>query len=170
MGPSEHRTESSKNQERFHRPRRRPRQRRCLLKGCCRIFHPTHPLQRYCSEACRRKAKKWRRWKDQQKYRATELGKKKRKEQGDRRRERLKKAASDAASSGARVSPIDFFSALVATGLDATKDSIKHGALPCSVFVRTNAGVHWSGFWKENAVGINEAQNRIILSGLANGV
>jgi hypothetical protein len=72
-----------------------------------------HPLQRYCSDACRRKAEKWQRWKDQQTYRATELGKKKRKEQGDRRRERLKKAASDAASSGARVSPIDFFRSLL---------------------------------------------------------
>jgi hypothetical protein len=70
-------------------------------------------LQRYCSEACRRKAKKWRRWKDQQKYRATEPGKKKRQEQCRRRRERLKKADSDAAAKGARVIPIKFFRLLL---------------------------------------------------------
>jgi hypothetical protein len=113
MGPSEHRTKSSKNQERFHQPGRRARRRRCLLKGCCRLYHPDHPLQRYCSEACRCKAEKWRQWKNQQKYRATELGKKKRKEQCNRRRERLKKAASDAVSSGARVIPIIYFRPLL---------------------------------------------------------
>jgi hypothetical protein len=114
MGLSEGLTESRKNQERFKRRLcRKGRMRRCLLKGCDRRYHPVHPLQHYCSETCRRKAKKWRRWKDQQKYRATEPGKKKRQEQCQRRRERLKKAASDAAAKVARVSPIKFFRPLL---------------------------------------------------------
>lgn len=90
------------------RPRRRVRTRRCLLKGWDRIYRPDHPLQRYCSEACRRKAQKWRRWKAQQKYRATDLGRAKRKKQCRRHRKR-RKALSEAAEQGARVTPIRFF-------------------------------------------------------------
>lgn len=109
MGPSEDLPNSRTNQERCRsRPRRRARARRCLLKGCHRVYRPDHPLQRYCSEVCRREAQKWRRWKAQQKYRATILGKAKRNGQCRRRRKR-RKALSGAAGPDARVIPIGFF-------------------------------------------------------------
>jgi len=34
--------------------------RRCLLKGCEQFFRPRHPQGRYCSDGCRREAKRWR--------------------------------------------------------------------------------------------------------------
>jgi len=109
MGPSEDLPNSRTNQECCRsRPRRRARTRRCLLKGCNRVYRPDHPLQRYCSEACRRETRRWRRWKAQQKYRATTLGKAKRNGQCRRRRKR-RKALSAAAEPGARVIAIRFF-------------------------------------------------------------
>ncbi len=114
MAPSEDLPKSEVNQAGSHsrnRPRRRARSRRCLLKGCVRIYRPDHPLQRYCSDACRQKAKKWRRWKAQQQYRATESGKAKRRAQcrRHRRRRKARKRVSEAAVRGARVIPIRFF-------------------------------------------------------------
>jgi hypothetical protein len=109
MGPSEDLPNTRTNQEGWrNRPRRRARTRRCLLKGCDRVYRPDHPLQRYCSEACRQKARKWRRWKAQRKYRASALGRAKRKGQCQRRRQR-RKALSVAAELAARVIPIRFF-------------------------------------------------------------
>ena len=52
----------------------RPRMRRCLLKGCEQRFHPRQARQRYCSERCREAARKWSRWKAQQRYRETTAG------------------------------------------------------------------------------------------------
>jgi hypothetical protein len=46
--------------------------------------------QRYCSERCREAARKWSRWKGQQRYRATRAGQQKRNGQGRRYRERVK--------------------------------------------------------------------------------
>jgi hypothetical protein len=109
MGPSEDLPNSCTNQERrWNHPRRRARARRCLLKGCNRVYRPDHPLQRYCSEVCRREARKWRRWKAQQKYRATARGRAKRNGQCRRRRKR-RKTFSGAAEQAARVIPIGFF-------------------------------------------------------------
>ena len=109
MGPSEDLPKPRINQECCRsRPRRRARARRCLLKGCNRVYRPDHPLQRYCSEACRREAQRWRRWKAQEKYRATALGRAMRKKQCRRRRKR-RKTLSEAAERGARVTPIRFF-------------------------------------------------------------
>ncbi len=68
----------------------RPRARRCLLKGCEQRFHPRQPCQRYCSEGCREEARKWSRWKAQQRYRETAAGKQKRNDQSRRYRERIK--------------------------------------------------------------------------------
>jgi hypothetical protein len=84
-------------------PRRRPRMRRCLLKGCERRFHPRHACQPYCSAECRSRARKWSRWKAQQKYRMTAGGKQKRNGQSGRYRERVKsrKPAEPAAVSDA---------------------------------------------------------------------
>jgi hypothetical protein len=76
-----------------HRPRR------CLLKGCERLFWPRHPRSHYCGEECRRAARRWRRWRASQEYRATENGKQQRRAQSKRYRERLRErqaASADA--------------------------------------------------------------------------
>jgi len=67
-----------------HRPRR------CLLKGCERLFWPRCPQARYCSEACRRAGQRWRRWQASQRYRASDNGKLHRREQSQRYRQRLR--------------------------------------------------------------------------------
>ena len=64
----------------------RPRQ--CLLKGCERLFWPRQPQSRFCSEACRQAARRWRRRKASQEYRATEKGRQRRQEQSRRYRQR----------------------------------------------------------------------------------
>ena len=66
------------------------RARHCLLKGCEQPFHPRQANQRYCSSACRKAARRWSRWKAQQRYRATPSGKAKRTDQSRRYRERIK--------------------------------------------------------------------------------
>ncbi len=68
----------------------RPRIRQCRLKGCDRRFHPRQARQRYCSENCRKAARKWPRWKAQQRYRDTTVGKEKRNGQSRRYRIRVK--------------------------------------------------------------------------------
>jgi hypothetical protein len=92
---------------------RRPRVRRCLLKGCEHRFHPRHPKQRYCGAQCRKAARKWSRWKAQQRYRATPSGKTKRTDQSRRYRERVKTRKPpepEADNEVARVvTPEDFF-------------------------------------------------------------
>lgn len=65
-----------------HRPRR------CLLKGCERLFWPRRPQTRYCSESCRRAGQCWRRWQASQRYRASDNGKQQRREQSQRYRQR----------------------------------------------------------------------------------
>jgi hypothetical protein len=80
--------------------------RRCLLKGCERRFHPRHAHQRYCSEDCRKGARRWSRWKAQQKYRDTAAGQEKRNGQSRRYRERIKSrqaAEKEAVETAARV-------------------------------------------------------------------
>jgi hypothetical protein len=88
----------------------RHRRRRCLLKGCERLFWPRHWRSRFCSEACQEAARRWQRWQANQKYRATEKGREHRREQGQRyrQRQRERKAASaDAAAprEGERIQP-----------------------------------------------------------------
>lgn len=90
MGPSESVTRPRKRQAAGRRKRGRPRQRRCLLKGCEQRYHPRHARQRYCSEDCREAARKWLRWKTQQRYRETAAGREKRSGQSRRYRERVK--------------------------------------------------------------------------------
>jgi hypothetical protein len=82
----------------------RCRRRRCLLKGCGQWFQPTHPQCRYCSAACRKAARTWRRWHAQHKYRCTVNGRQHRQQQTRRYRQRcrdrfasLRAAASNAA-------------------------------------------------------------------------
>ena len=80
MGPSENPTSRAEKQEvrRRKRPARRPRRRRCLLKGCEQRFRPQRMRQRYCSPSCREGARQWSRWKAQHRYRATPEGQQKR--------------------------------------------------------------------------------------------
>ena len=77
----------------------RPRQ--CLLKGCERLFWPRHRRSHFCSEACQQAARRWRRWKASQEYRATDRGKERRREQSQRYRARQREreaASADAAA------------------------------------------------------------------------
>jgi len=91
MGPSEHPTNPAEKQAAGRRlVARRPRTRRCLLKGCTQRFHPRQARQRYCGAECRKAARRWSRWKAQQTYRGTTAGKEKRNGQSRRYRERTK--------------------------------------------------------------------------------
>ena len=92
MGPPENLTRHREKKEARARkpPVRRPRARRCLLKGCERRFHPEHARQHYCSSECREAAREWSEWKARRKYRATAAGKQKRNGQSQRYRKRVK--------------------------------------------------------------------------------
>jgi len=68
--------------------RRTGRLRRCLLKGCDRLFRPTCPQARYCSNHCRQQARRWRRWYHSRRYRASDQGKCRRRQQSRRYRAR----------------------------------------------------------------------------------
>ena len=68
---------------------RRFRPRRCLLRGCERWYRPTHPQSRYCREACREEARRWRRRQSSRRWRASEAGKVRRREQCRRSRRRI---------------------------------------------------------------------------------
>jgi hypothetical protein len=107
MGPPESRTGHPENQEgRRKRLPRRPRTRCCLLKGCEQRFHPRQAGQRYCSDGCRKAARKWSRWKAQERYRESAAGQQKRNDQSRRYRERVKdrkQAEPGAVSEAARV-------------------------------------------------------------------
>src|SRR5438128_11305659 len=85
------RNELQDNKEGRRRPARQPRSRECLLKGCGRAFRPGHPMARYCSQECRQKARQWSQWKSRQRWRQSENGRKKRQQQSDRHRERLRR-------------------------------------------------------------------------------
>jgi hypothetical protein len=68
--------------------------------------------QRYCSEHCRKEARKWRRWKAQQRYRKTAAGQAKRKGQSRRYRERVqsrKPPEPEVVNEAARVIPQEYF-------------------------------------------------------------
>ena len=84
MGPLQHASECSGAQA----PLCHPRSRACLLQGCGRQF--THPCGRvcYCSEECRRAARKWSGHEAQQRYRSSEQGRSCRREQSRRWRQR----------------------------------------------------------------------------------
>lgn len=92
MGPLEHPGKAQTVQG-GRRVQRRPRRRRCLLKGCERAFTPENPFERYCSDRCRERARRWSRWRAQLRYRRSANGKKRRRDQSRRyrRRQREKK-------------------------------------------------------------------------------
>lgn len=66
------------------------RARICLLKACEKWFHPFRRLARYCSQACRDAARDWSVWQAGQRYRATERGKERRRQQAKRYRQRVR--------------------------------------------------------------------------------
>jgi hypothetical protein len=74
--------------------------RRCLLKGCERWFRPAHPQCCYCSVRCQQAARRWRRWRASQRYRASRPGQERRREQSQRyrvrQRQRQLSATADA--------------------------------------------------------------------------
>jgi len=114
MGPPENPTRHDEKQVAYGRkqPSRRPRTRRCLLKGCEQRFRPRHVRQRYCSDDCREAAHQWSEWKAQQTYRATAAGKRKRNGQSRRYRERVrnrKPPEKEAVLEAARVITKNFF-------------------------------------------------------------
>lgn len=120
MGPPEDCTSPPDRFERAgrgKRPRRRPRSRRCLLKGCERRFRPQQARERYCSQECRQAAQKWSRWKAQQRYRATAEGREKRNGQSRRYRQRVRnrkpETPEEALPEAARVITQDFFRSLL---------------------------------------------------------
>jgi len=67
---------------------------RCLLKGCEDWFLPRRPQARYCSPACQKAARGWRRWLSCQRFKATVHGKELRREQARRYRIRLRQRSS----------------------------------------------------------------------------
>src|SRR5215472_9524171 len=120
MGPPEDCTRQPGHGERCggrKRPARRPRTRPCLLKGCERPFRPLRATERYCSRECREAAGKWRRWKAQQRYRATAAGREKRNGQSRRYRERVRNrkqtTPEEALPEAARVITPNFFRPLL---------------------------------------------------------
>ena len=60
------------------------------------MFRPACPLARYCSDECRLAACRWSRWKAARRYRATEAGKKVRREQARRYRQRVREREQNA--------------------------------------------------------------------------
>jgi len=118
MGPPESPTGHPENQEgRPKRSARRPRTRLCLLKGCEQRFHPHQARQLYCSEGCREAARRWSRWKAQERDRETAAGQEKRNGQSRRYRERVKSRKPpepEAVEDAARViTPAHFFRSLL---------------------------------------------------------
>lgn len=120
MGPPEDCTRQPDRSERCggrKRPAHRPRTRPCLLKGCERPFRPLRATERYCSRECREAAGQWRRWKAQQRYRATAAGRKKRNGQSQRYRERVRNrkqtTPEEALPEAARVITPNFFRPLL---------------------------------------------------------
>lgn len=86
MGPPQYPSASAPTQQ----ASRHYRQRLCLLKGCERVFRPEQPQQHFCGPACQKEAARWRHWRSCQSYRASERGKKQRRQQSRRYRERCR--------------------------------------------------------------------------------
>jgi hypothetical protein len=101
LGPSSFQQFSDARPE--ARPPRRPR--RCLLKGCERLFTPSCPQARYCSDACRQAARRWRRWQASQRYRASAHGKERRRQQHRRYRQCYRARLTVARRSGGTIDP-----------------------------------------------------------------
>jgi ribosomal protein L35 len=161
MSPTQDPPQKRTNQERRHgsakRPRRRPRLRKCLLKGCERRFRPKYPRSRYCGEDCRRKARRWLQWKAQKRYRATGLGKQQRRAQSCRHRERVRtrKPSKSTTDEAARVIKAKNYSTAPAIVRAAMTYSCEPVVRQGSDSVRGSAGARWSASWSGNGAGEN---------------
>jgi hypothetical protein len=131
-------------------PARRPRTRQCLLKGCERCFRPRRERQRYCSRECGQAARKWSRWKAQQRYRATAAGREKRNGQSRHYRERVRnrkqEMPEEALAEAARVITQNFFrpllrSARLLPGIRRTAAITRPALLFAPLPARHGAGV-----------------------------
>jgi hypothetical protein len=145
MGLSETPTGQLRKQGRRRRRLPRwPRVRICLLKGCEQRFHPRQARQRYCCERCRAAARKWSRWKAQQRYRATKTGKTRRNGQSQRYRERVRRrkpSTAEAVGEPARVITNNFFrNWLRPAGLLRAIRSSAAKSLTTLLFARVSAG------------------------------
>ena len=169
MSPSQDQSTRHRNQPPENRPQRRqaarpPRSRECLLKGCGKRFRPRYPMARYCSEDCRREARRWSQWKSRQRWRKSESGRKKRKQQSVRHRERLRLAgrASSGRKTGARGSSQSAArkncSGTPVIVRAATRGSNEAGARHCSDSARMTAGAHSSACWSARDDGENAAR------------
>ena len=159
MGPVEDSTRSGEDRKHGAAGLRRPRTRLCLLKGCEQPFRPPQSRMRYCSEACRRAARKWSRWKAQQSYRATRAGKDKRNQQSRRYRERVRKgrAGEERRREG---NHSKLFLTTPAIAPAATRDLFISGEVPRSASVRAPAAAPWNEFCSANDAGIHPPISR----------
>jgi len=159
MGPTQDPPQRRANQERSRgatkRRKRRPRLRKCLLKGCERRFRPKYPWSRYCGDECRRKARRWLQWKAQKRYRATGHGKQQRKAQSCRHRERVRtrKPLKSGAEEPARVIKAKKYSTALVTGQVVTFYSCEPDYHRCSGSVQWNADALWNASWSGNGAG-----------------
>jgi hypothetical protein len=158
MGLSNDPTRHGQKQATHGRKRavRRPRTRRCLLKGCERRFRPRHARQRYCSQGCCKAAREWSAWRGRRRWRASAGGKQKRNRQSHRYRERLKARKAPekkAVPETARVIPRKFFLMAAATGRAATNASCDRGDRRGNGSARMRASVPWSAFGNASGAG-----------------
>lgn len=137
----------------------KPRARKCLLKGCERLFVPRHPQSRYCSDECREEAKKWRDWKSRQRYRKSERGRLSRREQSRRYRKRQtarteRGASFRGAAEGGREGdrPAKNFSSVV-TVLVATSCFRLAVVLHCNDSAQALAAKRFTVFWRGSGAG-----------------
>jgi hypothetical protein len=101
-----------------------PRSRLCLLKGCERSFQPKHPMSRYCSPECAAAARRWSRICANRRYRGSEQGKARRRDQARRYRERVRTRGARLREGYQRDATEEFF---FATGQAATSNSRYRG-------------------------------------------
>lgn len=162
QGPSTRQRKQLQPNGRQSRQRsRRPRSRACLLKGCEKRFRPAHPMARYCSEECREKARRWSQWKSRQRWRRSENGRKKRREQSVRHRERLR--LSGCARSRPKVARVGhhkvhrqkFFLFTHVIVRVATTASNEHGGRRCNDSARMIADAPWNACWSAKGDGRN---------------
>jgi hypothetical protein len=158
MGPPESPTGHGRKQATRRRAPvvRRPRRRRCLLKGCEQRFRARHARQRYCGEGCRQKARDWSEWKARRRWRASAEGKQKRNRQSQRYRKRVqerKALQKEAIREAARVIPKKFFLGTVATGRAATSASCARGDRSGSGSARMRASAQWNASGNASGAG-----------------
>ena len=92
MGPPQASSKIGARQQRVGRSPTslRLQARKCLLKGCGRLFRADRWSQRYCGEECRAAATGWAKWRACRTYRKSDAGRAKRAQQSKRRRARAR--------------------------------------------------------------------------------